>query len=52
MSNLELREEIAKALWAAFEYGLPVSPVTMANFVITQIEVAGYEIVKVGGKSG
>ena len=47
MSNLELRSALAKALWASFEYGLPVSPATMANYVITQIEVAGYEIVKV-----
>jgi len=33
---------------ASFEYGLPVSPSSMANYIVRQIEIAGFEIVKVG----
>lgn len=49
MQNEEMKKlvgELAKALWAAFEYGLPNSPATMANFIVTQIQVAGFEITK------
>jgi len=49
MDNDEMKKlvgELAKSLWAAFEYGLPNSPSTMANFIVTQIQVAGYEITK------
>jgi hypothetical protein len=49
MQNEEMKKlvgELAKALWAGFEYGLPNSPSTMANFIVTQIQVAGYEITK------
>ena len=49
MQNEEMKKlvgELAKALWATFEYGLPNSPLTMANFIVTQIQVAGYQITK------
>jgi hypothetical protein len=45
-NNDEIRGTLAKALWSAFEYGLPVSPSAMANFIVKQIEVAGYTIIK------
>jgi len=45
-NNDEIRGTLAKALWGAFEYGLPVSPSAMANFIVKQIEVAGYIIIK------
>jgi hypothetical protein len=49
--NDEIVSHLAKELWAAFEYGLPVSPSAMANYIVKQIEIAGYEIVKVGAMS-
>ena len=45
--NDEIVSHLAKELWAAFEYGLPVSPSAMANYIVKQIDIAGYEIVKV-----
>jgi hypothetical protein len=48
MANDEVTGHLAKELWAAFEYGLPVSPTSMANYIVKQIEIAGYEIVKGG----
>jgi hypothetical protein len=46
--NDEIVSHLAKELWAAFEYGLPVSPSAMANYIVRQIEIAGFKIVKVG----
>ena len=45
--NDEIIGHLAKELWASFEYGLPVSPSAMANYIVKQIDIAGYEIVKV-----
>lgn len=45
--NDEIIGHLAKELWASFEYGLPVSPSAMANYIVKQINIAGYEIVKV-----
>jgi hypothetical protein len=45
--NQEIISHLAKELWAAFEYGLPVTPSAMAIYIVKQIDIAGYEIVKV-----
>lgn len=41
-----LVEHLARELWAAFDYMSPIPPHELANFVVKQIEIAGYEIVK------
>lgn len=45
--NSDIIAHLAKELWATFEYGLPVSPSAMSNYIVKQIEIAGYEIVKI-----
>ena len=50
MADDEVTGHLAKELWAAFEYGLPVSPTSMANYIVKPIEIAGYEIVQRGSK--
>ena len=49
--NDEIVSHLAKELWASFEYGLPVSPSSMANYIVRQIEIAGFKIVKAGGQN-
>ena len=48
--NDEIIGHLAKELWASFEYGLPVSPSAMANYIVKQIDIAGYEIVKINNE--
>jgi hypothetical protein len=45
--NQEILAHLAKELWATFEYGLPITPSAMAIYIVKQIDIAGYEIVKV-----
>lgn len=48
--NNEIIGHLAKELWASFEYELPISPRAMANYIVKQISIAGYEIVKVNNE--
>ena len=49
MVDDEVTGHLAKELWKAFEYTLPISPRQIAEFVIQQIENAGFKIIKIGG---
>ena len=46
----ELLAHLAKALWSSFDYMSPIPPGELARFVMKQIEIAGFEIVKAGEK--
>lgn len=39
---------LARELWAAYDYNSPVAPFELANFVVKQIDIAGYKLVKDG----
>lgn len=39
-------EHLAREIWAAFDYMSPIPPGELANFVVKQIEIAGYKIIK------
>jgi glutaredoxin-like protein NrdH len=42
----EIRGQLAKGFWQAFEYASPVDPLSMSKFVLTWFELNGYEIKK------
>ena len=44
--NDEVIAHLARELWAAYDYQTPVSPGELANFIVKQIDIAGYKIVK------
>ena len=47
MTNEEkLLEHLAKALWASFDYGSPIPPGELARFIMKQIDIAGFKIIR------
>ena len=45
-ANILFKQHLARELWATFDYVLPITPGELASFVITQIDIAGYKLVK------